>query len=73
MWDMFSMKPDLTPYEALERRVPEEMSMPGTNCGFATAGLDFLDADHATGLDRILTEHEREAMFPRGSIPDPRP
>ncbi len=61
MWDLFTSTPDLEPFEARSRRVPEEMSMPGTNCGFATRGMNFLDPDQAEGLDPILRAHEREA------------
>ncbi len=68
MWDLFTSTPDLEPYELRSRLVPEEISMPGTNCGFATRGLNFLDPDQATGLAAVLGAHEREA---RAAANDP--
>ena len=61
MWDLFTSTPDREPFEARSRRVPEEISMPGTNCGFATRSMSFLDPDQNPGLDAVLRAHEREA------------
>ncbi len=68
MWDLFTSTADLEPYELRSRRVPEEISMPGTNCGFATRGQNFLDPDQAPGLAAVLGAHEREA---RAAANDP--
>lgn len=46
--------------------------MPGTNCGTASRGLDFLDPDEAEGLQRILWFHERDGLnaFEREKVRD---
>ncbi len=61
-WDLFTSTPDLTPFTAVPRKIPEETSMPGTNCGTESRGLDFLDPDEADGLQRILWAHERDGL-----------
>ncbi len=61
MWDLFTSTPDLDPYEQRARLVPEEISLPGTNCGLATRGMNFLDPDQAPRLAAVLSAHEREA------------
>jgi hypothetical protein len=58
MWDMFTNTPDYTPYTALPRTIPEEISLPGTNCAFASAGKNFLDPDEAEGLQEITRDYE---------------
>jgi hypothetical protein len=62
LWDLFTETPDLEPFTAVPRKVPEEVSMPGTNCGEASRGLDFLDPDEAEGLQRILWDHEQGGL-----------
>lgn len=62
MWDMFTTTPDLEPFTAVPRKIPEEISLPGTNCGEASRGLDFLDPDEATGLQRLLWDHQRGGL-----------
>ncbi len=62
LWDMFTNEPNLEPFTAVPRKIPEELSMPGTNCGTASRGLHFLDPDEAEGLQRILWFHERDDL-----------
>jgi hypothetical protein len=59
MWDLFTPKPDLTPYTALPRTIPEETGAPGTPCAEATATMSFSDPDEAEGLQAMLWAHER--------------
>jgi len=59
MWDLFTNEPDFTPFTSLPRTVPEEVSLPGTNCAMASAGKNFLDPDEAEGLQEITWEYEQ--------------
>ncbi|MBX3246528.1 MAG: hypothetical protein KF901_05035 [Myxococcales bacterium] len=59
MYDLFTSTPDFTPYEAIERRWPEEINPAGTGTAFEAQSLrwDFSVPDEQPGLSRALWRH----------------
>ncbi|MCA9690929.1 MAG: hypothetical protein KC636_15085, partial [Myxococcales bacterium] len=54
MWDMFTQVPDLTPYDALPRQIPEEVNSIYTPGATRSAQMDFEGPDRNPELGALL-------------------
>ncbi|MEO1266581.1 MAG: bifunctional YncE family protein/alkaline phosphatase family protein [Myxococcota bacterium] len=57
MWDLFMAPPDLTPYDAIERLIPEEVNPPGMPGGKKSAQMDFRSPDRNPELRNVLNAY----------------
>jgi YVTN family beta-propeller protein len=62
MWDMFATEPDFSPYEALERRVPEEINSARTTGARASLAMDFRSPDRNPDLVVVLDAYRLYRM-----------
>ncbi len=70
LWEVFTMTPDFTPYDSVERTVPDVYNSAAAMGAEESRRMDFRGPDRNAGLGDLLWRYRKGTEPPAGSVSD---